>query len=84
MPSAATPRWKFSAMRHERHPGNTASEVAFRQEDTPTGPFRAPTVKDSLTVELVSDPYRFQSPSHAAVATTGKDSSPVPISDARA
>lgn len=43
-----------------------------------------PTVKDSLTVELVSDPYKFQSTSHAAVGATGKDSLPVQISLARA
>jgi hypothetical protein len=47
------------------------------------------TVKDSLTVEsltveLVSDPYKFQSPSQAAVGATGKDSLPVQISHARA
>ena len=64
-------------MRHERHPGNAASEMAFGQAGTPTGPFRGPTVKDFLTVELVSDPYKFKLPSHAAVGATGKDSLPV-------
>ena len=48
-------------MRHERHPGNTASEVAFRQEDKPTGPSRGPTVKDFLTVEPVRNAYQFES-----------------------
>ncbi len=71
-------------MRHERHPGNTASDLAFRQEDTPNGPSRGPTVKDSLTVELVSHPYRFKLPSQAAVGATGKHSLPVPIAHARA
>ncbi len=47
------------------------------------------TVKDSLTVEsltveLVSSPYKFQSPSQAAVGATGKDSLPVQIWHARA
>ena len=82
MPSAATPRWKFSAMRHEHHPGNTASDLAFRQEYTPAGPSCGPTVKDFLTVELVSVPYKFPLPSQAAVGATGKDSLPVQISHA--
>ncbi len=42
------------------------------------------TVKDFLTVELVSDPYKFRLPSQAAVGATGKDSLPVPVSDAHA
>ena len=71
-------------MRHERHRSKMASEVACRQKDTSTGPSRRPTVKDSLTVELVSDPYKFQSPSHAAVGATSKDSLLVQIAHARA
>lgn len=84
MPSAATPRWKFSAMRHERHLSNRASEVACRQKDTSTCPSRGPTVNDSLTVEFVSNPYRFESLSQAAVGATGKHSLHVQISHARA
>ena len=71
-------------MRHERHPGNAASEMAFGQAGMPTSPFRAPTVKDFLTVELASNPYKFKLLSQATVGATGKDFLPVPILDARA